>query len=99
MTTILRVLLCGLVVVAPWWCGAVTASPHFYLGAVLIGLAMVRFIQNLFPTSEPRSAGIPLFLMMPLGFLALAGCSGVFGSSSTPWSPGRSAIPHRPTRA
>ena len=71
MTTILRVLLCGLVVVAPWWCGAVTASPHFYLGAVLIGLAMVRFIQNLFPTSEPRSAGIPLFLMMPLGFLAL----------------------------
>lgn len=73
MTTLLRILLCGLVVLAPWLCGAVTARPHFLLGAVLIGIALAQFIQNLFRTSNPRSLGIPTALFVPIGFLLIGG--------------------------
>ena len=71
MTTILRILLCGVVVVAPWWFGAVAARPLFYLGAVLVGIALLRFVQNLFLSDGPPSVGIPLFLIVPVGFLVL----------------------------
>ncbi len=71
MTTLLRILLCGLVVLAPWLCGAVTARPHFVLGAALVGIALARFIQNLFRSGNPRSQGIPTALLVPIGFLLI----------------------------
>ncbi len=71
MSTLLRILLCGLVMAAPWWFGAVTAEPQFYLGAALVGIALLRFIQNLFMTDGPRAGGLPLCLVVPIGFLCI----------------------------
>ncbi len=71
MTNILRILLGTLAIAAPWWCGAVTAQSHFYLGAVLVGIALLRWGQQLFLANGSRSAGIPLLLFVLLGFLLI----------------------------
>lgn len=71
MTTMLRILLGALAVAAPWWCGAVSAPSHFYLGAVLIGIALLRWVQQLFTASGSRSAGIPVLLFVLIGCLLI----------------------------
>lgn len=71
MTTTLRVLLGALAVAAPWWCGAVSAQSHFILGAGLVGIALLRWIQLRFSANEPRSGGIPVLLLVLIGFLAI----------------------------
>jgi len=69
MTTLLQVLLCGLVMVAPWLFGAVTARPQFFLATALFGIALLRFIQRLFKTEGARSAGIPTVIIPAVGLL------------------------------
>ncbi len=71
MTNILRILLGTLAIAAPWWCGAVTAQSHFYIGAVLVGIALLRWGQQLFLANGSRSAGIPLLLFVLLGVLLI----------------------------
>lgn len=72
MTNILQVALCGLVMAAPWYCGAVTARPQFYLAVGLSVIAVLRFIQRLFNSDGQRPAGIPT-VILPAGGLILLG--------------------------
>ncbi len=71
MTTLLQVLLCGLVIAAPWLCGAVTPKPQFYLAIALAVISLLRFIQRLFKLDGPRSAGIPTVMIPAAGLLIL----------------------------
>ncbi len=71
MTKILRILFCGLVVVAPWLCGAITPRPQFFLAAVLVGITVLRFIQRLFAPQGARSGGIPTAMLVAIGFLLI----------------------------
>lgn len=71
MTKLLQILLCGLVVVAPWLCGAATSKPQFYLAVVLVPIGLLRFIQRLFEASEKPLPGIPTAMLCGLGLLGI----------------------------
>ncbi len=94
MTITLRVLLGTLVVAAPWICGAVSAQSHFYISCGLIGIALLRGMQNRFFPDGPRSTGIPVLLIVLMGFLVIgvwqvsqpAGSHPLFSIQSAPWS-------------
>ena len=63
--------MCGLVVVAPWLCGAVTARPQFFLAVGLVAIALIRFVQRLFQSSGPGAAGIPTVMIVAVGWIAI----------------------------
>jgi O-antigen ligase/tetratricopeptide (TPR) repeat protein len=71
MTTLLQVALCGLVMAAPWFYGAVTAKPQFYLAVALSVIGVLRFIQRLFNPNGQRSAGIPTVIIPAAGLILL----------------------------
>lgn len=71
MTTLLQVALCGLVMAAPWYYGAVTAKPQFYLAIGLSVIGVLRFIQRLFNPNGQRSAGIPTVIIPAAGLVLL----------------------------
>ena len=63
--------MCGLVVSAPWLCGAVTARPQFFLAVGLVGIALIRFVQRLFQSAGPGSAGIPTVMFVAVGWIGI----------------------------
>ena len=71
MTTLLQVALCGLVMAAPWFYGAVTAKPQFYLAVALSVIGVLRFIQRLFNSNGQRSSGIPTVIIPAAGLILL----------------------------
>ena len=71
MTTLLQVAFCGLVMAAPWYYGAVTAKPQFYLAVGLSVIGVLRFIQRLFNSDGQRPAGIPTVMIPAVGLILL----------------------------
>lgn len=71
MTTLLQVALCGLVMAAPWYYGAVTSKPQFYLAVSLSIIGVLRFIQRLFNSDGQRPAGIPTVIIPAAGLILL----------------------------
>ncbi|MFO1006841.1 MAG: O-antigen ligase family protein [Planctomycetaceae bacterium] len=56
---------------APWYYGAVTAKPQFYLAIGLSVIGVLRFIQRLFNTDGQRPAGIPTVIIPAAGLILL----------------------------
>ena len=86
MVNILRLLLCGLVVAAPWLLGAQTPGPQVFLVWPLLALATLQLIQRLFSASESRSARFPVLLLPLLALIGIGVAQLVPAGSSSPFS-------------
>lgn len=71
MVNILCLLLCGLVVAAPWFLGAQTPGPQLFLTWPLVALATVQLIVSLFRATESRSTRFPVLLVPLLALIAI----------------------------
>ena len=94
MTTLLQVAFCGLVMAAPWYYGAVTAKPQFYLAVGLSVIGVLRFIQRLFNSDGQRPAGIPTVMIPAVGLILLGAWQLMPSGDISPFAALKSATFH-----